>query len=237
MLPIESLLGYSPARFAPVFRSRLRLEKSQAKDMTCRLPSLRKSLRFRPTWQRKVDDLIMPSFARSLAITTVAVLLLSACSTDVKRGLCPNASVLANTAQLTGFRDKMEGDPAGIAYEVVMTGVKASCSFDKDEGTADSSVTVTFRATRTPTGLAANYSVPYYVAVTRDSTTIVSKQIYSASFAFRPGESSTTFDADVSTVPIRLDNGKKPYDYGILTGLQLTKAQLDYNTKMGRFAP
>lgn len=179
----------------------------------------------------------MPWFARSLVIATLAVLALGACSTDARRGLCPNASILANTAQLTGFRDKMEGDPSGVVYEVVMTGVKANCSFDKDEGTADSSVTVSFRATRTPTGLAASYSVPYYVAVTRDSTTIVSKQIYSASFGFRPGESSTTFDADVSTVPIRLDNGKKPYDYGILTGLQLSKAQLDYNTKMGRFAP
>jgi len=177
----------------------------------------------------------MPSFARLLAIATLAVL--AACSTDVKRGLCPNASVLANTAALTGFRDKMESDPSGVVYEVVMTGVKASCSFDRDEGTADSSLTVTFRATRTPTGLAANYTVPYYVVVTRDSTTIVSKQIYSATFAFRPGESSTTFDADVSEVPVRLDNGKKPYDYGILVGLQLTKAQLDYNTKMGRFAP
>jgi hypothetical protein len=179
----------------------------------------------------------MPSFARPLIIATLSVLALCACSTDVKRGLCPNASILANTAQLTGFRDKMEGDPSGVVYEVTMTGLKATCSFDKDEGTADSSVTVTFRATRTPTGLAADYTVPYYVAVTRDSTTIVSKKIYSASFAFRPGESSTTFDADVGTVPIRLDNGKKPYDYGILTGLQLTKAQLDYNTKMGRFAP
>jgi hypothetical protein len=41
----------------------------------------------------------------------------------------------------------------------------------------------------------------------------------------------------LSTVPVRLDNGKKPYDYGILAGLQMTQAQLDYNKKMGRFAP
>ena len=101
----------------------------------------------------------------------------------------------------------MEGDPAAVIYEVSVTGIKADCSFDSDEGTADSSVTISFRATRTPTGMSGEYSVPYYVAVTRDSTTVVSKQVYTASFAFRPGESSTTFSADVSTVPIRLDNG------------------------------
>jgi hypothetical protein len=38
MLPIESPLGYSPARFAPVFRSRLRPEKSQAKGIKMTAP-------------------------------------------------------------------------------------------------------------------------------------------------------------------------------------------------------
>ena len=179
----------------------------------------------------------MNRYLRAALVVTLAATLLGACGTDRKRGLCPNASVLANTSQLTAFRDKMEGDPSGVTFEVTMNGVKADCSFDPDEGTTDSSISLSFRATRTPTGMAADYSVPYYVAVTRDSTTIVSKKIYSATFAFRPGEASTTFNADVSSVPIKLDNGKKPFDYGILVGLQLTQAQLDYNTKMGRFAP
>lgn len=179
----------------------------------------------------------MKQFAYLLGMTVVAGFLLSACSTDRKHGLCPNASILANTSNATVFKDKMEGDPSAELYEVTMTGVTSNCSFDPDEGTADSSLSLSFRATRTPTGEAAEYSVPYYVAVTRDSTTIVSKQILSVSFAFRPGEASTTFTADISTVPVKLDNGKKPYDYGILAGLQLTQVQLDYNKKMGRFAP
>jgi len=179
----------------------------------------------------------MKHVAYLLGISVVAGFVLSACSTDQKHGLCPNASILANTSNATMFKDKMEGDPSGELYEVTVTGVTSNCSFDKDEGTADSSLTLTFRATRTPTGEAGEYSVPYYVVVTRDSTTIVSKQIFSVSFAFRPGEASSTFTADVSTVPVRLDNGKKPYDYGILAGLQLTQAQLDYNKKMGRFVP
>jgi len=178
----------------------------------------------------------MKQRAYFLGLAVVVGLLLSACSLDQKHGLCPNASILANTSNATVFKDKMEGDPSGELYEVTMTGVTSDCSFDKDEGTTDSSLTLTFRAMRTPTGEAAEYAVPYYVAVTRDSTTIVSKQILSVSLAFRPGEASTLVTADIS-VPVRLDNGKKPYDYGILAGLQLTQAQLDYNKKMGRFAP
>ena len=167
----------------------------------------------------------------------LAVLLLSGCSTDKKKGFCPSANILANTATASVFRDKMDGDPAGVLYTVQVTGVKTDCNFDKDEGTADSDLTITLRASRTPTGDGGSYSVPLYVAAIRDSTAIINKQVLSAPFAFQPGESSTTFTAEVPSFMIRFDNGKKPYDYGLLTGIQLTQAQLDYNKKMGRFAP
>ena len=111
------------------------------------------------------------------------------------------------------------------------------CDFDKDEGTADSSLVVSFRATRIPTGASGEYAVPFYVATIRDSSTIIGKQLFTASFSFRPGEATTTFTSKVPSLIVRFDNGKKPYDYGLLTGLQLTRAQLDYNKKMGRFAP
>ncbi|HEY2885583.1 MAG TPA: hypothetical protein VGJ08_10255, partial [Rhizomicrobium sp.] len=87
----------------------------------------------------------MKHVAYLLGIGVVAGFVLSACSTDQKHGLCPNASILANTANATMFKDKMEGDPSGELYEVTVTGVTSNCSFDKDEGTADSSLTLTFR--------------------------------------------------------------------------------------------
>jgi hypothetical protein len=173
-----------------------------------------------------------------LAITSaLAALVLSGCSTDQKKGFCPSANILANTATASVFRDKMDGDPAGVLYAVQVTGVKTDCNFDKDEGTADASLTVTFRASRTPTGESGDYAVPFFVAAIRDSTTIVSKKVLTAPFSFQPGESTTTFTAEVPSYVVRFDNGKKPYDYGLLTGIQLTQAQLDYNKKMGRFAP
>ena len=179
----------------------------------------------------------MKPFATASAIVLLAGLSLSACSTDLKHGLCPSASVLSNTSDLTAFKDNMAGDPTGLLYEVGMMGVVTDCSFNTNEGTADSSMSITLRATRPASGTAAQYLVPFYVAVTRDSTTIVSKNILSAPFAFEAGEVSTTFTVEVPSTLVRLDNGKKPYDYGLLTGLQMTQAQLDYNKKIGRFGP
>ena len=167
----------------------------------------------------------------------MTALILSGCSTDQKKGLCPVANILAPTATATVFKDKMDGDPAGVLYSVQVIGVKTDCNFDKDEGTADSSLIVTFRASRSPTGETGDYAVRFYVAAIRDSTTIISKQVLSAPFTFQPGEATTTFTAEVPSYIVRFDNGKKPYDYGLLTGLQLTQAQLDYNKKMGRFGP
>ncbi len=172
-----------------------------------------------------------------LAALAIVALALSGCSTDLKKGLCPGANLLANTSTVSVFRDKMDGDPAGVLYTVQAVGVKTDCSFDADEGTADSSLVVTFRATRSPTGDRADYAVPFYAAIIRDSTAIISKQILSAPFTFQPGEATTTFTAEVPSLLVRLDNGKRPYDYGLLTGIQLTQAQLDYNKKMGHFAP
>lgn len=172
-----------------------------------------------------------------LALMLIAALFLSGCSTDLKKGLCPGANILANTSAVSVFKDKMDGDPAGVLYTVQVVDVKTDCSFDADEGTADSSLVVTFRATRMPTGERSDYAVPFYAAIIRDATNIVSKQVFSAPFTFHPGEAATTFTAEVPSLLVRLDNGKRPYNYGLLTGLQLTQAQLDYNKKMGRFAP
>jgi hypothetical protein len=179
----------------------------------------------------------MKVFLRTAAVVALAGLALSGCSQDLKKGLCPSAGVVSTTSAASVFRDTMQGDPAGVLYAVQVTGVTTDCSFDTDEGTADSSLTVKFRATRTPTGDGGTYAVPYYVAVVRDATTIVSKQVLSAPLTFQPGESTATFSADVPSFVVKVDNGKRPYDYALLTGLQLTQVQLDYNKKMGHFAP
>ena len=92
-------------------------------------------------------------------------------------------------------------------------------------------------ATRAPSGDVADYTAPYYVASVVTGATIVNKQMLAVAFSFAPGEATTTFSQSVPSTVIRLDNGKKPNESGLLVGLQLTREQLDYNKKSGRFAP
>ena len=112
---------------------------------------------------------------------------------------------------------------------------KATCDFDKDEGTTDTDVQLTFHATRSPTGDTVSHAVPYFIASMQDGVTVLNKQILAENFSFGPGESEVTFSASVPTTHIKLDNGKKPYDYSLLAGLQLTRQQMDFNA--GRHTP
>lgn len=176
----------------------------------------------------------MNAVVRTAALAGLSVVLLASCQSPKSRANCPVATVLASASYLTAFKPGMQNDPAGELYTVQMTGVTESCDFDKDEGTTDSDVVVTFRASRTPTGDAAHYPLPYFVASVVDGADIQNKQIVATTFDFNPGEANTTFSAAVPAFHVKFDNGKKPYQYGLVVGLQLTREQLDYNKKLDR---
>jgi hypothetical protein len=174
---------------------------------------------------------------RVAMLAGLSVLLLAGCQSAKEAANCPVANILASTSALTKFKPNLDGDPAGELFTIQVTGVKTGCSFDKDEGTTDASLDITFRATRPPSGEAANFTAPYFVSAVQNGTVIISKQILATAFTFNPGEATLTFTENVPSVVTKLANGTKPYEYGLLIGLQLTREQLNYNNKTGRLAP
>ncbi len=170
----------------------------------------------------------MNPILRKLSLAALSIPLLAGCQSAKEAAMCPAINVLANTASLTAFKSGMQGDPSGEIYTVEMVGAKLHCSFDKDEGTTDSDVEVAFRARRAPNGDTSDHVVPYFIASVLDGTTVLDKHIYATTFSFQPGEATTTFTAEVPSTVIHFANGKKPYQYGVLAGLQLTREQLDY---------
>jgi hypothetical protein len=181
---------------------------------------------------------LMSVFDRTAAAAVAAILStawLAGCGSDTKVVNCPSAAALAPTSTLTAFQDGAAKDPADAVYTVGLVNVKTDCSFDSDAGTTDSTLELTFRAKRKDAGKAAAYKVPYFVAVTQ-GTRILSKRIFWVNFGFSSGESTTEFRDSVGSTLINLENGKKPYEYELLTGLQLTHDQLEYNKSIGRYA-
>jgi hypothetical protein len=176
---------------------------------------------------------------RGIGIVATVSLLLGGCAyyhEVQKQRPCPGASVLATAASLTVFRENMPTDPAGELYTVEMTDLNATCDIDPDARESKSSIVVSFRATRAPSSERESYRVPYFVAVLQAGN-ILSKTAYWVDLTFAPGAATTTFTENLKRTVIKIDLSKQAYDYGILVGLQLTHAQLDYNKKMRRYAP
>jgi hypothetical protein len=167
----------------------------------------------------------------------VALGLLAGCSggRNSKAAFCPGAAALADTSRQPMFRQGATADPSNIVYTMEIVGVESSCDYDKKGRDADVSVDIHFRATRAPTGEAAQYNVPYFVAVTQ-ADRIVNKQSFQVQVSFAPGAAVADVTDTVPSTNIKTEEGKKPYDYQVIVGLPLTKQQLDYNRTSGRFA-
>jgi hypothetical protein len=179
----------------------------------------------------------MTVLLRTVALAAVSVLLLAGCQSASQKAACPVANVLANTSELFVFKKGMEGDPSSELYHVEVTGVHLSCDFDKLEGTTDSDIDVEFKATRAPTGDAADYTVPYFIVSVLNGADVQNKKVLAMPFSFAPGEATVTFTANLSSFMTKFANGKKPYEYGILAGIQLTREELDYSNKRRGFTP
>jgi hypothetical protein len=165
----------------------------------------------------------------------LALATLAGCDT-AKVILCPAAVILADAGQMTVFRPGASQDLAGEAYRVAMVGTSSDCTINKKTGETGSSLRLSFRATRAPSADAAHYTVPYFVAVTQGDQ-LIEKRILQVSFDFARGASLATFSESPDDFDIHVENGHQPYEYELMAGFQMTPAQVDYNKKMGRYAP
>lgn len=162
--------------------------------------------------------------------------LLAAGCNSTKVNFCPVAVVLADASQMAVFRAGAPQDLSGEAYRVAIADSKTSCDINRKTGETNSSLTLTFRATRAPSADSAHYTVPYFIAVTRGDQ-VIEKRILNVSFDFAPGASTATFTESPDEFDIHLETGHQPYEYQLMAGMQMTPQQVDYNKKMGRFAP
>jgi hypothetical protein len=136
----------------------------------------------------------------------------------------------------TVFRPAATQDPANLLYTAEITRVVGGCDFDKKTRVTDAQLIVDFRATRAANGAAAQYTVPYFVAVTQGAR-ILARHPYAVTLSFQPGQTIATATETIGSTHINPSKDRQPYDYQILVGLQLSRAELDYNRRTAHYQP
>jgi hypothetical protein len=173
------------------------------------------------------------------AFLSVAMLALFGCGsdddTDTPKGfICPAIGSLVDSASLSAFQGTAPGAAAPL-YRVDITKVYLACEYSPDRGEIVSRIVIDFAASRSEGGGAAQYTVPYFIATSADGTTIVDKKMFAVQVAFEPGQLNTKNSERQEDFITKPTGDKKSTDYELLVGLQLTKDQLDYNRRAGRY--
>lgn len=175
------------------------------------------------------------SVTRSLVLLLVLPFL-GACQTERMLAKCPSSGILAETSTMSVFARGKAMVPANFAYRVELRRATTSCSIDKDEHTTESDLELLFSGYRPHAGAAAEYNVPFFVAINDSDGNLILKKTYSARLAFGEGQTRVNVVQPVESLKIRMPRSKQAFDYHLIVGLQLTKEQLEYNRKYSQYA-
>lgn len=177
----------------------------------------------------------MKNVTRSLVLVLVLPLL-GACQTERMLAKCPSTAILAETSSLSSFTPGKPMTPENLAYRIDTRRTTTACNIDKDTNSVESSLELSFRAFRQKGGAAAQYTVPFFVAINNSDGKLVLKKMYSTALVFQPGQTQVDFTQSVNSIPIKIAPTKQAFDYHLIVGFQLTKQQLEYNRKTNRYA-
>ena len=183
---------------------------------------------------------MMPGFSRfklAALAALAATASLSGCSDSRNTLNCPGMAILADAAVRPVLKPGMAAtDPSAVLYTVRVQNIEGSCTLDRRAGETTSDLTLTFRATRAPSGQAAHYVIPYFLAINQ-AERVINKRVFNLRLDFAPGASSVTVQVAVPQTTLKLENGRLPTDYQFLAGLQISDAEQAYRKTMGPYTP
>jgi hypothetical protein len=145
--------------------------------------------------------------------------------------VCPVTAVLSDTASVTKLRPGTPAgsrDPANIVFTAEMSQAMLDCDYDRDANRLTVDIEFAIKAARGPAAQGADPQLDFFVAIVDADNNIISKNVFHGQPEMR-GRMTSTYTQKVDNFPVPLGTDKRPYDYEILTGFQLTPDELAYN--------
>ena len=144
---------------------------------------------------------------------------------------CPSTAVLSDAVTVTKLKPGTQAalpNPANIAFSAEMSQAKLDCDYDRSANKLSVDLSFAVKAARGPAAAGPDPQVDFFVAVVDADNAIVKKIVYHGQ-ADLGGRASNVYTQNVKNFAVPLGMDKRPYDYEILTGFQLTPDELAYN--------
>jgi hypothetical protein len=145
--------------------------------------------------------------------------------------VCPASAVLSDAATVTKLKSGVSGamaKPADVSFEAEMSQARLDCNYNRADNKLTVNVKFAVKASRGPAAPAGNPQLPYFVAIVDADNTVLVKNVYNSQPQM-DGRNNNTYTETISDLPVPLAMDRRPSDYEILTGFQLTPDELAYN--------
>jgi hypothetical protein len=143
--------------------------------------------------------------------------------------VCPITAVLSDAVTVTKLRPGVPAmpNPANVVLSAEMSQAQLECEYDGERNAITMEINFVVRATRGAAATGADPELDYFVAVIDAEGVLLTKNI----FKTRPDLDGQmgAYTQNVSNFVFQLAEDKRPADYQVLTGFQLTPAELAYN--------
>lgn len=146
-----------------------------------------------------------------------------------KTQACPSVQIMADLKEMQDFTDFSAPSDTNRISRIEIRDVKAGCKEEPEalamtiDITFDGQIGPKARAKKSDT---ANFSYPYFVAVTDADGKILAKEIFAASVSYSSGQDTIK---QIETINQLLPKTPGVADYTVLLGFQLNENQLMYN--------
>jgi hypothetical protein len=145
--------------------------------------------------------------------------------------VCPATAVLSDAVTVTKLKPGAtsgQAIPANVAFTAEMSQAKLDCNYNREKNTLNVDINFAVKATRGPAATGADPQLDFFVAIIDADNNVISKQVYHEKPEME-GRMSNVYTQNVTNFRVPLAMDKRPYDYEILTGFQLTPDELAYN--------
>lgn len=151
---------------------------------------------------------------------------------DAQIPACPPTAILAGAEQVTklapGTPLPAVQSPANVVLTAQLAPAELDCDYDREANTLSVDIRLPVRIARGPAGAGPLPPLDYFIAVIDTDGNVVTKRVFQ-----NPADLGNDMTASLAesvedfAVPLGMD--KRPSDYEILTGFQLSASELAYN--------